>query len=379
MLTNGMYGMYGLYGGLGNLAFLDEGVSRSITAENRTGEKGKGAMATVEGAAWKAAEHLGQGWKVSPYDVIQPGMEYCLADISGQGVIESIWIGGNISRDYILRFYWDGCETPSVECPLAEFFAYGWQKDTANNNPTAGPFYQLTSLPVCVNPNRSLNCFWPMPFQQRCKITFENRSENECICYYQINYCLREIPKNAGYFHAQFRQKMILDYKEEYIILDGVEGKGRYVGTALFVGLNGAGNWWGEGEVKFFLDGDTVFPTICGTGTEDYFCGSYDWEVDRQYTTYNTPYAGMYQVIQSDNVYNHQQRFFMYRSHIMDPIRFTKDIKVTIQDLGWGTPKNGKSGYLARRDDFASVAYWYKDSPGLNRRTLPPADEMRII
>ena len=363
-----------LFGGLGTLAFLDDGVSRSISAENHTGERGKGAMKTTDGAAWEAAKHLGQGWKVSPYFVIPQGVEFTLADIAGPGMIESIWIAGNISRDYILRFYWDDCDVPAVECPLTDFFVYGWQKDNMGK-PTAGPFYQLTSLAVCVNPNKAFNCFWPMPFQTRGKVTIENRSERDYICYYQINYCLREIPKNAGYFHAQFRQKKILDYKEEYVIIDGIKGKGRYVGTALHVGLNSSGNWWGEGEVKIYLDGDKDFPTICGTGTEDYFCGSYDWEVDGKYTTYNTPYAGMFKVIQSDGLYNHQQRFAMYRWHITDPIRFSEDIKITIQDLGW--EKAGK--YLARRDDFASVAYWYKDTPGLDTRTLPPAEILRII
>jgi len=366
------------FGGLDKLALLDEGVSRSISAENRTGEKGKGAMDTTEGAAWKYAEHLGQGWKTSPYVVIQPGIEFCLADITGPGIIESIWIGGNISRDYILRIYWEGCSVPAVECPLADFFAYGWQRDTASN-PHAGPFYPLVSLPVCVNPNKGFNCYWPMPFQKQCRITLENRGEKDCFSYYQINYCLREIPENIGYFHAQYRQKKMLGYKEEYVILDGVKSKGRYVGTALFVGLNGAGLWWGEGEIKFFLDGDTEFPTICGTGTEDYFCGSYDWEVDHQYTTYNTPYAGMYQVIQSDGLYNHQQRFSMYRWHIMDPVRFAKDLKVTIQDLGWESIEKDKAKYLSRHDDFASVAYWYQKPPCLDVRTLPSADELRII
>ena len=366
------------FGGMEKLFFLDDGVTRCITAENPTGEKGKGAMATVEGAAWKAAEHLGKGWKTSPYVVIPPGEEFCMADIAGSGKIESIWIGGNISRDFILRFYWDNAEAPSVECPLAEFFAYGWQKDTWKN-PFAGPFHPINSLPVCVNPTRAFNCFWPMPFHKRCRITIENRSERDYVCYYQINYCLCEIPENSGYFHAQFRQKRILDYKEEYVIVDNVRGKGRYVGTALFVGLNGAGNWWGEGEVKVYLDGDSEYPTICGTGTEDYFCGSYDWEVEGKYTTYSTPYAGMYQVIQADGLYNHQQRFSMYRWHIVDPIRFAEDIKITVQDLGWDLPKNGHSRYLARRDDFASVAYWYQDTPGLAKRTLPPADDMKII
>ena len=358
---------------------MDQGSSRSISAENITGEKGKGGMATTEGAAWGAAKHLGQGWKASPYFVIPPDVEFTLADISGEGVIESIWFGGNVSRSYILRFYWEDSETPAIECPLAEFFAYGWQLDSKNQAPTSGPFHQLTSLMVCVNPNRGFNCYWPMPFKKHCRITIENRSEQEYVCYYQINYCLKKLPDNIGYFHVQYRQKKILDYKEEFVLLDHVNGCGRYVGTALFVGLNGDGNWWGEGELKFYLDDDEQFPTICGTGTEDYFCGSYDWEVDHQYRTYSTPYAGMYQVIQSDGLYQHQQRFSMYRWHIADPIRFSKNLKITIQDLGWASQVPGKEKYLARRDDFMSVSYWYQNTPGLAARTLPSDEELKII
>jgi hypothetical protein len=317
---------------------------------------------------------LGQGWKVSPYYVIAPETEFCLADIEGSGKIESIWFGGSISRDYILRIYWDNQSVPSVVSPLAEFFAYGWQKDT--DNPFKGPFYPLNSLPVVVNPNRGLNCFWPMPFRKHCRITIENRSEKEFICYYQINYSLIEIPEEVGYFHAQYRQCLPVFTKKEYVVLDNVSGSGQYVGTALFVGLNGEGNWWGEGELKFFIDGDKEFPTICGTGTEDYFGGSYDWEVDGKYVTYSTPFMGMWQVIQSDQMYNHQQRFSMYRWHIMDPVRFEENIRVTVQDLGW-TILGEK--YLARRDDIASVAYWYQELPTIEFKKLPSQEEMIII
>lgn len=363
-----------MFSSLSNLAFLDNAKSRSISAENPTGGKGMGAMATTEGAAWSAARELGLGWKTSPYYVIAPGGEFCLADIEGSGVIESIWWGGNISRDYILRFYWDGCETPAVEAPLAEFFAYGWVSDKYLDNPVGGPFDPLVSLAVCVNPNRGLNCYWQMPFRKHCRVTIENRSQRDYVCYYQINYSLQEIPENAGYFHAQYRQKKIVDFKEEYVILDNVSGKGRYVGTAFFPGIQGDANWWGEGEVKFFMDGDTEFPTICTTGTEDYFCGAYDWEVDGEYVPHNSPYAGVSRVIKPDGLYQYQTRFSMYRWHITDPIRFEENIKVTIQDLGWKEP----GLYLARRDEFASVAYWYSDQPGLAASTLPTRDELRI-
>ena len=220
---------------------------------------------------------------------------------------------------------------------------------------------------VCVNPNRGLNCFWNMPFKKHCVITLENRTDGMLQTFYQINYVLTEVPEEIGYFHAQFRLSAPLQEKQDHVILDGVTGKGHYVGTALSVGLNGPGQWWGEGEIKFFLDGDGADPTICGTGTEDYFEGSYNWDVDGQYREFCTPYAGMYYVYRPDGTYNSQQRFSMYHWHVVDPIRFENDIRVTIQDLGWY--KDGT--YRPRRDDFASVAYWYQTLPAAPFPALP--------
>ena len=193
--------------------------------------------------------------------------------------------------------------------------------------------------------------------------------------FYQINGTKTEVPEDAAYFHAQFRRTNPVPYKQDHIIVDGIQGQGHYVGCALFVGLNGANHWWGEGEVKFFIDGDDKFPTICGTGTEDYFCGAYDWDYNGQYQTYSTPFAGMYQVIQPDGLYLSQQRFSMYRFHIMDPIRFQKDLKVTIQDLGW----RNDDRYLPRQDDIASVAYWYQTLPARKFPPFPCRDALEII
>jgi hypothetical protein len=130
---------------------------------------------------------------------------------------------------------------------------------------------------VCVNPGSAFNCYWQMPFRKKAKITLENMDAKGMTLYYQVNYTLTEVPKDAGYFHAQFRREAPLQQKGLYTILDGVEGQGQYVGTYLAWEVHSPG-WWGEGEIKFFLDGDKEFPTICGTGTEDYFCGSYDFE-----------------------------------------------------------------------------------------------------
>jgi len=348
-----------------NLSLLDNLESRSISPENFKGEKGKGAMATT-GTNAHCAVDLGLGWKISPAVRIQSGKTFEVADIKGPGNIEQIWMTptGNW-RFSIIRIYWDGQKNPSVECPVGDFFASGW-----------GEFSPLSSLAVCVNPGSAFNCYWPMPFKKHCRITLENIGEEEMTLYYQINYSLGKVDKNSAYFHAQFRRVNPLPYKEVYTILDGVKGKGRYVGTYMAWGVNNNG-WWGEGEIKFFMDGDKKFPTICGTGTEDYFCGSYNFEnkKTKQYQEFSTPYAGMPQVLRPDGVYKSQMRFGLYRWHITDPVRFSKDLKVTIQALGWGTGNK----YLPLQDDIASTAFWYQTLPSKPFPKLPGKDYLEVI
>ncbi len=352
----------GLYLNLGNLYRLSAARTRSISPENFTGEKGKAGM-SLDGLAKNAARDLGQGWKVSPYIHILPKQTFVLAEIQGPGAIQQIWMTptGNW-RFSILRFYWDGEKTPSVEVPVGDFFACGW-----------GKFAQVSSLPVCVNPGSAFNCYWVMPFRKSCKITMENLDDNQMTLYYQVNYTLTDIPADAAYFHAQFRRVNPLKYREVYTILDGVKGWGHYVGTYMCWGSNSSG-WWGEGEIKFFIDGDQEFPTICGTGTEDYFCGSYCFVVDDKYREFTTPYSGMPQVLSPDGLWNSQQRFGLYRWHIMDPIRFQKDLKVTIQALGWMS--GGR--YLPLQDDIASVAFWYQQEPHAAFPKLPDRDDLEV-
>ncbi len=352
----------GLEMNLSNLPLLSTAKSRSISPENFTGEKGKAGM-SVDGLAKDAARDLGQGWKVSPYIHIAPKQTYVLAEIQGPGAIQQIWMTptGNW-RFSILRFYWDGETQPSVEVPVGDFFACGW-----------GKYAQVSSLPVCVNPGSAFNCYWLMPFRKSCKITMENLDDKQVTLYYQINYTLTDVPENAAYFHAQFRRVNPLRYKEVYTILDGVKGWGHYVGTYMCWGSNSSG-WWGEGEIKFFIDGDKDFPTICGTGTEDYFCGSYCFVVDNQYKEFSTPYSGMPQVLRPDGLWNSQQRFGLYRWHIMDPVRFEKDLKVTIQALGWMS--GGR--YLPLQDDISSVAFWYQNEPHAPFPKLPDRDTLEI-
>ncbi len=351
---------------LGNLWRLSPARTRSISPENFSGEKGKGGMAT-SGTGANCARDLGLGWKISPSVEMPIGATFTVADIDGPGAIQSMWFGGTCSRDSsrlsILRIYWDGQSQPSVECPLGDFFTAGWPG-----------FAQVSSVPVAVNPNRGLSCFWEMPFRKHCRITLQNCNPTQEDLYYQVNYALTNVPDNAAYFHAQFRRVNPLPYKEVYTLLDGVKGEGHYVGTYLAVGVTN-NDWWGEGEIKFYLDGDGSFPTICGTGTEDYFGGSYDWEVNKQYVTYTTPYLGMHQVIRPDGLYRSQQRFAAYRWHIPDPVRFEQDLRVTLQMLGW------RSGgrYLPLQCDVASVAYWYQALPTNPFPALPDVDSLEII
>ncbi len=335
--------------GLGNLHMLSKAKSRSISPENFTGEKGKAGMAT-EGTGKNAARELGRTWKVSPSVRIEAGQTFTLAEIQEPGIIQQIWMTptGNWRRS-ILRFYWDGEEHPSIECPVGHFFACG-----------LGKYAQINSLAVCVNPGSAFNCYWPMPFRKSARITMENTDSRGMVLYYQVNYALTDVPKDAARLHAQFRSETPLSQKGTYTILDNVKGKGQYVGTYMTWGVHSPG-WWGEGEIKFFMDGDREWPTICGTGTEDYFCGSYNFEnrETKKYQVFTTPYSGLAQVLPPDKVYEVGQQFGLYRWHVTDPIRFDKDLRVTIQALGW----QSEHRYLQLEDDLSSVAFWYQTEP----------------
>jgi hypothetical protein len=357
--------MNGLDTTLSSLYRLSDAKTRSISPENFSGEKGRGGMAT-SGTGLEHAGDLGQGWKISPSVRIAGGEEFTLSDIEGPGAIRHIWMTPTGTwRTQILRIFWDDQEQPSVECPVGDFFACGW-----------GQYSPLSSLAVCVNPGSAFNCYWTMPFRKKCRITLTNTSTDDMVLYYQIDYELTEVPEDSAYFHAQFRRRNPLPYKAVYPLLDGVSGKGHYIGTYMAWGVNNSG-WWGEGEIKFFMDGDQEFPTICGTGTEDYFCGSYNFEnkKTRQYEEYCTPYAGLSQVLRPDGVYQSQTRFGLYRWHITDPIRFEEDLRVTIQALGWRSDRT----YLPLQDDIASTVFWYQTLPTAPFPELPDGSDLEII
>ena len=357
---------------LNNLPKLSSALTRSISPENPTGEKGKGCLAEAEING--PARELGKGWKCRPFIRVEPGQTYDIAIIEGPGIIQSMWFGGHISRDFILRIFWDHQEQPCVETPLPDFFATHWPMQNPSS-PQDGPFAPVNSIPVAVNPNRGLNCFWEMPFRDNCKITIENRHPSDTWpIFYQINYTLSDFPNEMAYFHAQYRRVNPLPYKDVYTILDDESGPGHYVRTSMGWGINN-NNWRGEGEIKFYMDGDKENPTICGTGTEDYFGGSYNWDVDGKYTVYSTPFMGMHQVIKPDGLYRAQHRHAMYRWHIRDPIRFQDDLRVTIQALGW----RSEGRFLPGQHDICSVAYWYQDLPTNPFPKLPTHNKMEVI
>jgi len=340
--------LFGLNLGLGTIPLLSEAVTRSISAENPTGAVGGGAKEAPDEN--NPGSLLGQGWKIRPCITLDPGTTTTLADIAGPGVIQHIWITvrPEAYRSCILRMYWDGEKTPSIEVPLGDFFAN-----------VHGLRYNVLSLPVAVNPSGGFNSYWPLPFRKQARITIENQYwEPIQGFFYQITYALGQVAAEAAYLHAQWRRNVTTREYPEHVLLDGVRGQGHYVGTVM-AWTQFSNGWWGEGEIKFYIDGDGQFPTICGTGTEDYFCGAWGFG-----DTFSAPFTG-YPLWRKEP--GEVPRHGLYRWHIMDPIRFQKDLKVTMQALGWWL----KGKFQPLTDDISSVAYWYQREPHAPFPTMP--------
>lgn len=363
----------GLDMSMSNLPRLSDARTRSISPENFTGAKGRGGMANPKQDSGKrnvanaahAAQDLGQGWKVNPFIEIVGGETITIAEIDGAGAIQHIWMTptGNW-RFSIIRFYWDNETTPSIEVPVGDFFGMAFND-----------YAHLNSLAVTVNPGSAFNCYWKMPFRRKARITMQNISKDAMRLYYQIDYALANVGNDEAYLHAQFRRSNPTT-GSVHTLIDGIKGKGQYVGTYMAWNVNNNA-WWGEGEIKFYMDGDTKFPTINGTGTEDYFCGSYNFENQKtkQYQEFTTAYAGLHQVIRPNGLYLSQQAFGMYRWHILDPIRFDNDLRITIQDLGWRHDWR----YYAQKSDISSVVFWYQREPHAPFPKLPSKDDLEMI
>lgn len=342
--------------GLDSLTEVSDARSRSITAENPNGAVGAGGQ---------AASDLGTSRKGRPcLSGVPSGATETIAEIDGPGSIDHIWItlpdrtdaGDHVLRDVVLRMYWDDEDEPSVEVPIGDFFCNGHAERTT-----------LNSMPVVVAPNGGFNCYWPMPFRESARVTIENQHPGELpMFFYQIDYSLvDELSDDTGYFHAQWRRENPTTVGEDYTIVDGIEGKGHYAGTYLaWTALED--HWWGEGEMKAYVDGDEEFPTICGTGAEDYVGGAWCFDEGDGPETYSTPFLGYPQYDDGTDGHGRPPRHGMYRWHIPDPIRFREDLRVTIQQIG----HDGR-GLFERSDDVASVAYWYQKEPHAPFPELP--------
>ncbi|MBP5182208.1 MAG: DUF2961 domain-containing protein [Lentisphaeria bacterium] len=300
--------------------------------------------------------------------VIAPGETLVLMDCDGPGEITSWWQGGYTGSDCIVRVTYDFQVFPSVEAPLCAFFAYPFDGVTLDHT---GKFPVLNSLPVVVTACKGRNCFWKMPFRKHCRITLENRGKTERAAYWMISGEYKVLPEDTLYFHASYRWARPVEEGEVYSVVDGIRGKGHFVGCAAgFETVDSS--CWCEGEVKMFIDGEN-FSSLNFTGTEDYFGGSYSFGMDsplRQYRDFSTPFAGLFCVSrqQSKRIYA-PNRFMAYRWHLPDPVRFGKSFRMTMQNFGI---REGKK--YARKDNIVSTAYWYQDLPGAKLFPLPPQE-----
>ena len=340
--------------------------TRMISAENPTGEKGGGCRAEPnpnDPKLYHSGKSLGKGWKVNPFIRIAPHTNVMLADIEGPACIKQIFMTSDRERfsELVLRIYWDGEKTPSVECPRGAVFCLGHDSKP----------HEVRSLPVVVAPHRGCNCWWSMPFRKHARIEVENQGDtNTEILAYKILYHEEEVGKDVPYFHAQYRRTVTREDYPVHVILDNVKGKGVYVGTYLaWTALNSG--WWGEGEVKFYIDGDTEYPTICDNGTEDYFGGAWNFGgygilPNKPEQEFNTPFIGLPLASVCDT--DGPKKFSMYRFHIEDCIGFEQDLRVTVDTIGW---RRDYKKYKHMSEDVASVAFWYQTEPHAAFAPLP--------
>ena len=313
-------------------------LSRSISFENPTGEPGQGG---------KEASNLGIGRKGFPAKSIQPGETVVLCDIDSSGTINHIWMTGGFKdntralRSMVIRAYWDNQEHPSIECPLGDFMGGAHAKVTS---------YQSAAHSTGIN--AAFNFWLPMPFTERAKITLTNEDQREVRLFYQIDYTIGDQhPARIGRLHTCFRRDNPTTLKKDFVMLPKRNSPGRFVGAVLGIRTINDDNWWGEGEIKFYMDGDTDFPTICGTGSEDYVGVSYGMQ--------QTPfqYHGC--------SWNQDGFVSMYRWHIPDPIYWKEDCRITIQQIGWSGEHREKTGHplYERQDDWSSATFWYEAVP----------------
>ena len=325
--------------GQGDLAhrpyLLDTGLlSRSISFENPTGEPGAGG---------KAASRLGVGRKGAPSISLKAGQEVQLCDIEGPGTIRHIWMTTRNSpanlRSLVIRAWWEGQEHPSVECPIGDFMGFAHGK--------VMPYFSAIHS---LGRNAGMNIWLPMPFTKRAKITLTNEGTENVPLFYQIDYTIRDKhPSDVGRLHVLFARENPTTEKQDMELLPKREGKGRFMGALIGVRNMHPGQWWGEGEIKIFMDGDDEYATIVGTGSEDYVGLSYGMQ--------QTPYF-----YNGCNL-NENNFISMYRWHLPDPIYWKEEVRITIQQIAW------KNGLAETQDDWSTATFWYEPVPSAK---LPP-------
>lgn len=314
--------------------------SRAVTFENLSGGRGSGGTA-------------GGGRKGAPNRVIAPGETVVLADLRGPGTLRHLWFTVPPAlperlRALTLEVFYDGASEPSVSVPILDFVGLPHGR--------RAPIY---SALLSVNEGRGYNTYFPMPFEHSVRVEFANRGTVPTTLYYQIDYTLepdRQAP--PSYLHASFRRANPTTRVDDFVIVDGLQGPGRFLGCAVGVRVLDEGPWYGEGEVKIFRDGDTTYPTICGTGLEDYVGSA--WGLGHHIG----PYAGtpLDQRAPGPNGGLTPVPDFVgfYRFHLLDPVMFADDLRVTIQQIGI----SATTGRLAERvDDYCATAWVYCRTP----------------
>lgn len=306
--------------------------TRSISFENPTGKKGKGGM---------AASKIGVGRKGAALRNLDPGQTVILCDFEGPAVIRRMWATLPAKKEnllgFVIRAYWDYQETPSIEAPIGNFFgaAHGIAKA-----------YQ--SAVHSMTDSAGMSIFLPMPFTKHAKITVTNEGTEKFVpFYYQIDLTIREtLPSDVGRLHVLYRRENPTTLGEDFTILPKRTGMGRFAGCV--IGINNADQkWWGEGEFKAYLDGDDQFPTLCGTGTEDYIGQAWGFHENAFL------YGGV--SLRKDWLWT------LYRWHLKDPIYWKKDIRITLQQIGAGD--EGGGGYYNKQEDVSVASFWYEPIP----------------
>ena len=342
--------------GLGGLPLIRNSQTRSICAENPTGAKGGGAQAVPQPN--EAGSDLGKGWKSRACLLLDPNTTTTLAEIEGPGVIQHIWIttDNKVLRDLILRIYWDGENRSLRRSPARRLL---------RQRPRPPRQRQLACRSRSIPPAASTATGRCPSASRRRSPSKASTARSTCGFFYQITYALQDVPADAGYFHAQWRRAMTTREHPEHTILDHIKRHRSLLSAPISPGPNSPTAGGAKARSSSSSTATVSTPTICGTGTEDYFGGAWGFYGDSgREERFSTPFLGMPLVRLLER---EVPKFGLYRWHIMDPIRFAKDLRVTIQALGWYP--NGKFQPLT--DDISSTAFWYQQEPHGPFPTLP--------